>query len=279
LEQFAFASLCETVISKDSKIPGAKDFLSYCQTQLKHKNPTMRPLLSAVLLHDFFNHDFILIHSFLSELTLKSQQSKVNFFKSLVEKLKTFDENIIGSQLSDLLLSRLVLLEQSAQFYLLPTLLKPQTILEDDEETSSDEFIFSTPAFIQYMVPRLKKVFCVLDVQIRLILLEHFHLYVNTFTKEDLIEEILPQLLLGIKDTNDLLVTKTLLCLADLVSILGANLVIGKNRTKIFADGRPQQQVRILIDYFLSRFLKINFLFHSQTTFGLTISRDQSHLL
>jgi SCY1-like protein 3 len=55
------------------------------------------------------------------------------------------------------------------------------------------------------------------------------------------VDEILPQLLLGIKDTNDLLVTKTLLCLADLIPILGASLVIGKNRRKLFADGRPQQ--------------------------------------
>lgn len=241
LEQYAFGALCEAVISKDSKIPHSQEFLKYCQTHLKHKNPTMRPLLSAVVLHNYFNHDFIVIHSFLSELPLKSQQAKVEFFKTLNDKLKKFDENIVGSQLNSLLLSRLVLLEQSAQFYLLPVLLKPQTILEDDEETSTDEFIFSTPAFIKYMVPKIKQVFCVLDVQIRLILLEHFPLYVNTFTKEELVDEILPQLLLGIKDTNDLLVTKTLLCLADLVSILGANLVIGKNRTKIFADGRPQQ--------------------------------------
>lgn len=243
LEQYAFATLCEEVISKTSKIPYSSEFLTYCQTHLKHKNPSMRPLLSAVLLHNYFNHDFIVIHSFLSELPLKTQQAKAEFFKTLTEKLKQFDENIIGSQLSDLLLSRLVLLEQSAQFHLLPTLLKPQTILEDDEETSSEEFIFTTPTFIKYIVPRLKKVFCVLDVQIRLILLEHFHLYVNTFTKEELVDEVLPQLLLGIKDTNDLLVTKTLLCLADLVSILGANLVIGKNRSKIFADGRPQQVI------------------------------------
>jgi SCY1-like protein 3 len=243
LEQFAFGSFCEAVISKDSKIPHSQEFLTFCKNHLKHKNSSMRPSLAAVVLHNYFNHDFIVIHSFLSELPLKTQQAKVDFFKTLNDKLKRFDENTIGSQLGDLLLSRLVLLEQSAQFYLLPVLLKPQTILEDDEETSTDEFIFTTPAFIKYMVPKIKQIFCVLDVQIRLLLLEHFPLYVNTFTREELVDEILPSLLLGIKDTNDLLVTKTLLCLADLVSILGANLVIGKNRTKIFSDGRPQQVI------------------------------------
>lgn len=95
---------------------------------------------------------------------------------------------------------------------------------------------------MKFIAPKLKQVFRVLDVQIRLTLLEHFHLYVNTFTKEELIDEILPQLLLGIKDTNDLLASRTLLCLADLIPILGASQVIGKNRRKLFADGRPQQQ-------------------------------------
>lgn len=47
------------------------------------------------------------------------------------------------------------------------------------------------------------------------------------------------QLLLGIKDTSDMLVSMTLYCLADLVPILGASAVIGGKRSKLFADGRP----------------------------------------
>jgi SCY1-like protein 3 len=240
LEAYAFATLCEVVIKKNSKIPFAQEFLAYCKNHLKHKNVSLRPLLSAVQLHDFFNHDFVQIHNFLTELSLKTQPAKLEFFKTLAEKLKQFDENVIGSQLSDLLLSRLVLLDQSAQYYFIPYLLKPQN-LEDDEENSTDEFLFTTVAFIKYIVPKLKQVFHVLDVQIRLVLLENFHLYVNTFSKQELTDIILPQLLLGIKDTNDLLVTKTLLCLCELIPILGASLVVCKNRRKIFADGRPQQ--------------------------------------
>lgn len=179
----------------------------------------MRPLLSAILLHNYFTHDFVTIHGFLSELAIKTQPAKQEFFKTLNEKLKQFDEATVG-QLSELLLSRLVLLEPSAQFYLIPFLLKPQN-LEDDEETSVEDGLFSVPGFIKFVVPKLKQVFRVLDVQIRLILLEHFHLYLNAFSKTELIEEILPQLLLGIKDTNDLLASRTLLCLADLIPILG----------------------------------------------------------
>lgn len=47
------------------------------------------------------------------------------------------------------------------------------------------------------------------------------------------------QLLVGIKDTNEILVATTLHTLADLVPVLGASVVIGKGRAKLFADGRP----------------------------------------
>lgn len=47
------------------------------------------------------------------------------------------------------------------------------------------------------------------------------------------------QLLVGIKDTNDHLVSVTLRTLADLVPILGSAVVIGGKRAKLFNDGRP----------------------------------------
>ena len=52
-------------------------------------------------------------------------------------------------------------------------------------------------------------------------------------------EEVLPLLLLGIRDLNDQLVADSLRALAEVVPILGASKVIGKNRRKIFSDGAP----------------------------------------
>lgn len=51
---------------------------------------------------------------------------------------------------------------------------------------------------------------------------------------------LLVQLLVGIKDTDDLLVSTTLRALADLVPLLGGATVIGGKRSKLFADGKPK---------------------------------------
>jgi len=47
------------------------------------------------------------------------------------------------------------------------------------------------------------------------------------------------QLLVGVKDENDELVSATLHALAILVSVLGGGAVVGGNRARLFSDGRP----------------------------------------
>lgn len=55
------------------------------------------------------------------------------------------------------------------------------------------------------------------------------------------------QLLLGIKDLDDTLVASTLICLSELVPILGADTVIGGKRCKFFTDGRPNCKTKMLL--------------------------------
>ncbi|KAJ6646093.1 Protein-associating with the carboxyl-terminal domain of ezrin [Pseudolycoriella hygida] len=234
LEQYAFGVLCEEVLKNmENTMPHSVELQQYCAVHLKHKNPEMRPRLSAVLLHPFFNHEFVLIHSFLTELPLKSQQEKQQFFTSLVDRLREFDEETVAIQLIDLLLSRLVLLDPTARQHVTPFILRPKS-----DELSPE--LFNGQTYKTHVTPKVMQIFAVRDTQIRLILLEYFVDYMNFFTSDELTDQLLPQLLVGIKDTNDILVAATLRCLADLVPILGSAVVVGRNRGKYFADGRPQ---------------------------------------
>lgn len=236
IESFAFGVLCEEVLA--NRKTGSTEFRKYCVEHLRNTNAKNRPILSAILQHSYFNQDFILIHSFLSEIPLKNQIEKQTFFNGLIDRLREFDECVIGTELIDLILSRIVLLDETAKLCVLPFVLQPR--IDCESNSASITPIFSPETFTKYVAPKIKQLFLVRDVQIRLVLLEYFAAYMDHFqSKDELTKHILPQLLLGIKDTNDQLVAATLRCLADLVAILGSSVVIGSNRCRIFSDGKP----------------------------------------
>lgn len=112
-----------------------------------------------------------------------------------------------------------------------------------DEKNDLGTSLFTVSTFKSILVPRLLQMFCIRDVSIRLLLLSHFNSFVHIFEVDELKNHILPELLVGIKDTNDDLVCATLRALADVVPILGAAAVIGGNRGKLFTDGRPNKKM------------------------------------
>lgn len=82
--------------------------------------------MSEVLKDNFFNHEFISIYKFLNFLPLKSEDERSNFFSSILDNLKCFDEETVAKQLGGLLLSRLTLLDTTARRDVLPFILKPR---------------------------------------------------------------------------------------------------------------------------------------------------------
>lgn len=151
IEIFAFGVLSEEILnnrSKSSIIPNVTEFRKYCVEHLRNADASKRPTLSTILLHSYFNQDFILIHSFLTELPLKNQLEKQSFFTSLVDRLRQFDESVIGTELIDLILSRIVLLDETAKLCVLPFVLQPQIDCDPDSPAPIMP-IFSTQAFTQ----------------------------------------------------------------------------------------------------------------------------------
>lgn len=246
IEQFGFGVLCEEILSKRSgsnsaTIANIAEFRKFCVEHLRNAKAEMRPALSAILLHSYFSQDFVQIHSFLTELPLKSPHEKQTFFTGLVDRLRTFDEIIVATELIDMILSRIVVLDETAKHCVIPFILKPRT---PDDSLTAPSPLFSVETFTNYVAPKIQQLFLVRDIPIRLTLLEYFADFMHHFASNEILSEnILPQLLLGIKDTNDQLVAATLRCLADLVPVLGSSIVIGRNRGRLFADGRPNSAI------------------------------------
>jgi len=196
------------------------------------------PSLAEILKNDYFNLPLPTIAQFLKRLPLQSAEDKEKFFGGLHEKLRGLPGSVVAVQLLPLLLSRYVFMEITARRCLLPHLLVPQSSLPPP--STSLQPILPLPLYLEHLVPHLKLLFSVPDTCVRLTLLEHWPHYVPHLSRETLAQDLLPFLLLGMRDIDPIIVESTLRCLADLVPILGPEVVVGSsNRSKIFSDGSP----------------------------------------
>ncbi|CAG5115679.1 unnamed protein product [Candidula unifasciata] len=240
---FAFGTLVEVILDlvreKDTCAQMLEQQLSVCLSP----DPASRPGVSSLLSLPVFRSELIEIITFLRHITVKSDAEKKEFFRNLMSQLSRLPEMAVARRLVVPLLARFVLLDEWAVVHVLPHLLTPKGACRLLFAHSSPcvPGLLPEHLFRQYIINHIYNIFHVYDSHIRLVLLEHFSQYVSMFTQQQLEDDIFLQVLLGVRDTDDRLVAASLRALADLVPVLGGDVIVGGVRKPFFFHGMPKQ--------------------------------------
>ncbi|XP_071802194.1 protein-associating with the carboxyl-terminal domain of ezrin-like [Asterias amurensis] len=206
-------------------------------------DPTVRPKLNTLLKDQLFKNDFLEITNFLVHLTVKPEAAKNAFFEGLAPRLHRLPRQLVANRLTPLLLSSFVMAEPMAVSAVLPHFMTP--VRESNSkrrEFLTDQInpLFSEDLYKQFVIPVIIRLFPSREMHVRICLLQYFSFYAHLFDVNILRKGVLPQLLIGLKDCQDELVAASLKALAEIVPILGAQLVVGGERIKYFVEGRPK---------------------------------------
>ncbi|XP_046583622.1 protein-associating with the carboxyl-terminal domain of ezrin-like isoform X2 [Haliotis rubra] len=239
---FAFGVLVEQLQEKLEDLGDlTKTFELLVQDECLNVDPEQRPTVQTLLNDRMFRHDFIDVLRFVKNVTTKSEEEKKKFFSNVTARLLSLPEELVAKRLAVTLLSRFVMLDETANKALLANLLTPyREKSRPPVRPNQPSPILCAQLFKDHVIPELFRIFHIRDSHIRLVLLTHFPAYVDLFEKETLEETIFPQLLIGLRDTNDSIVAASLRSLSYLVPILGGDVIIGGARKKFFSEGMPK---------------------------------------
>ncbi|KAH3791998.1 hypothetical protein DPMN_145487, partial [Dreissena polymorpha] len=240
---YAFAVMVENWLEKLEPLGDlTKTFELRIRDECLEADPRKRPNMQSLLENRLFTTELLKISAFLEQVALKSMEDRKAFFSQLLPKLLYLPEELVAKRLVPRLLSRFVLLDQTAIQHVLPSVLTPRTGENDLTSLSVDKVqpLFSESVFQRYIIPKVVKIFTVHDYHVHMLMLTYFTKFVHLVSREHLETDILPQALLGLRDTSNEIAALSLHLLGDMVTVLGREAVIGGKCKTFFKESLPK---------------------------------------
>ncbi|KPM07273.1 Protein kinase-like protein 15 [Sarcoptes scabiei] len=231
-----------------------------------------RPKLSSILANPLFNNClFVQLKLFLSNFSTYSDTIKISFLDNLIENLRELNEkSLIINIFTMIVSSRLIISNQIIYNRIMPYFLIPSSSKSSpssssfscSNDTDSIEIermlvagkqqtfkltngatiklcpLIDDKNFTECIMPHIINLYFVHDLRVRMLLLQFLPHYGPLISKNCLRKILLPQILLGIKDSDSELVALTFRAIAILIDIFGAIPVLGggSNRAKYFSS-------------------------------------------
>ncbi|GMR32266.1 hypothetical protein PMAYCL1PPCAC_02461 [Pristionchus mayeri] len=211
-----------------------------------------RTRLEESMMMEAFSNPLSEVEHFVRTIQTKSEEEKERFFDGSLSLITSLPPRVIGMRLARPLLSRYLMLEGRAHDALLNHLLNP--ILPSSRP---DDVIGLLPLdlYRETVLPECTLVLRVRDIHVRLSILRHVQSFAPHYSRDQLCSTVLPEILIGLDDPDDRIVAATLKAMSILVPLVGADAVLGREKTselnasrrgahreraKIFVDGTPK---------------------------------------
>jgi len=213
----------------------SKEKFSIILKDITREDYTNRPTIAEILTMPLLKSKFKYIVNFLQSITLKQQCEKDKFFTNLVKMLSDSKiySHVFARCIIPLLLTPIVMGEQKAVNLVIDRIMKPKN-------KGNPEGLIPDDEFSQYVIPKLSELFKTRVLHVRLILIKYIEFYIHLFDKQVLHDFIIPEIIVGMNDSNNELVKETLVALASTIPIVGADIIIGNDREKIFYRATPK---------------------------------------
>jgi len=213
----------------------SKEKFSIILKDITRDDYTNRPTMAEILTMPVLKSNFKYIINFLQAITLKQQCEKDQFFTNLVKMLSDSKiySHVFARCIVPLLLTPIVMGEQKAISFVIQKILKPKN-------KGNPEGLIPDEEFSQYVIPKISELFKSRVLHVRLVLIKYLEFYIHLFDKQVLHDFIIPELIVGMNDANNELVKETLVALASTIPVVGADIILGDDREKIFHLATPK---------------------------------------